>query len=185
MTSELSSGWVVTVSRSGAHGFSKHVQRHIRLVTGLGVEGDAHSGVTVKHRSRVAKDPSQPNLRQVHLLHHELLYELNAKGFLLDPGAIGENILTRGIELLRLPRGTRLHIGEVAIVEVTGLRDPCKQLNGYRPGLMAAVIDRDEQGNRILKAGIMGVVHCGGEVRANDSIRVELPVWPHQPLDRV
>jgi MOSC domain-containing protein YiiM len=133
----------------------------------------------------VRKDPAQPNLRQVHLLHRELIDELNLAGFCLAPGAIGENILTRGIQLLRLPRGSRLHIGATAIIEITGLRDPCWQLNDYRPSLMATVLDRDEQGNLIRKAGIMGIVHSGGEVRAGDAIRVDLPEEPHQPLDRV
>ena len=185
MTSRFPLGSVVAVSLSGAHHFTKQVQQSIRLLSGLGVEGDAHLGVTVKHQSRVAKDPTQPNLRQVHLLHYELRDELNATGFRLGPGAIGENILTRGIELLRLPRGTRLHIGETAIVEVTGLRNPCKQLNKYRPGLMAAVLSRDEHGNLIRKAGIMGIVHCDGEVRTGDPVRAEPPLGPHQVLERV
>jgi len=154
-------------------------------LAGLGVEGDAHLGVTVQHRSRVAKDPSQPNLRQVHLIHEELLDELNAVGFQLAPGLIGENITTRGIDLLRLPRGARLHIGDCALIGVTGLRDPCRQLNDFRPGLMAAVLGRDAQGNLVRKAGIMGVVLAGGEIRAGDAIRVELPVQPHQRLERV
>jgi MOSC domain-containing protein YiiM len=185
MTLKYASGCVVAVSLSSGHHFTKRVEQQIRLLTGLGVEGDAHSGVTVKHRSRVAKDPTQPNLRQVHLLHQELLDELNAAGFRLSPGSIGENILTQGLDLLRLPPGTRLHIGKTAVVDVTGLRDPCKQLNLYRPGLMAAVLDRDENGNLVRKAGIMGIVHSGGEIRAGDSIVVELPPMPHRSLDRV
>jgi MOSC domain-containing protein YiiM len=185
MTLKYASGCVVAVSLSSGHHFTKRVEQQIRLLTGLGVEGDAHSGVTVKHRSRVAKDPTQPNLRQVHLLHQELLDELNAAGFRLSPGSIGENILTKGIDLLRLPRGTRLHIGETAVVEVTGLRDPCKQLNLYRPGLMTAVLDRDENGKPIRKAGIMGTVCCAGAVCAGDSIVAELPAVPHEALERV
>jgi len=151
----------------------------------LGVEGDAHLGVTIQHRSRVAKDPIRPNLRQVHLIHEELLDELNTVGFQLAPGVIGENITTRGIDLLALSRGARLHIGNAAIVDVTGLRDPCRQLNDYWPGLMAAVLGRDEQGNLVPKAGIMGVVLAAGEVRAGDPIWVELPLEPHQHLERV
>jgi MOSC domain-containing protein YiiM len=179
------SGIVVAVSLSAVHQFSKPVQESIRLLVGLGVEGDAHLGVTVQHRSRVAKDPTRPNLRQVHLIHEELLDELNTVGFQLAPGVIGENITTRGIDLLALSRGARLHIGNAAIVDVTGLRDPCRQLNDYRPGLMAAVLGRDEQGNLVPKAGIMGVVLAAGEVRAGDPIWVELPLEPHQHLERV
>lgn len=185
MNSEIPFGRVVSVSVSGTHTFTKDVQQSIRLLAGLGVEGDAHLGTTVKHRSRVAKDPTQPNLRQVHLLHEELLDELNAAGFRLYPGAIGENILTRGIDLLRLPQGAQLHIGNEAIVEVTGMRDPCKQLNQFRSGLMAAVLDRDASGNLVRKAGIMGVVRVGGDIKPNDQIRVELPVGDHRALDRV
>jgi len=167
------------------HQFSKPVQKSIRLLVGLGVEGDAHLGVTVKHRSRVAKDPTQPNLRQVHLIHEELHEELRAAGFQIAPGVIGENITTRGIDLLALPRGARLHIGDTAVVGVTGLRDPCRQLNGYQPGLMAAVLDRDAQGNLVRKAGIMGVVLATGEVRAGDPIRVELLPEHNQRLEPV
>lgn len=185
MTLEFPFGRVVSVSVSGTHTFSKDVQPSIRLLAGLGVEGDAHLGTTVKHRSRVAKDPTQPNLRQVHLLHEELLDELNAAGFRLHPGAIGENILTRGIDLLRLPQGAELHIGNAAIIEVTGLRDPCKQLNQFRSGLMAAVLDRDVSGNLIRKAGIMGIVRLGGDVRPNDQIRVERPAGQQRALNRV
>ncbi len=178
-------GVVVAVSFSAVHQFSKPVQRSIQLLVGLGVEGDAHLGVTVQHRSRVAKDPTQLNLRQVHLIHEELLDELRAGGFQVAPGVIGENITTRGIDLLALPQGARLHIGDAAIVGVTGLRDPCRQLNDYQSGLMAAVLSRDEQGNVIRKAGVMGVVLAAGEIRADDSIRAELPSEPHQRLERV
>jgi MOSC domain-containing protein YiiM len=185
MNSEIPFGRVVSVSVSGTHTFSKDVQQSIRLLAGLGVEGDAHLGTTVKHRSRVAKDPTKPNLRQVHLLHEELLEELNTAGFRLYPGAIGENILTRGVDLLRLPQGAQLHIGNAAIVEVTGLRDPCKQLNQFRSGLMAAVLDRDAHGNLIRKAGIMGIVRVGGDIKPNDEIRVELPAGERRALERV
>lgn len=185
VTMPIPSGVVVAVSRSPAHRFSKDVQTRVRLLQGLGVDGDAHLGVTVKHRSRVAKDPSQPNLRQVHLVHQELLDELNAAGFCIDPGAIGENILTQGIELLKLPRATRLHLGDKAVVEVTGLRNPCRQLNAYRAGLMAAVLYRDETGRLMPKAGIMGIVLSEGEVGAGDTIGIELPRLPHESLDLV
>ena len=165
---------VLAVAVSPAHGFSKTVMPAIRLLPGLGVEGDAHHGVTVKHRSRVARDPTQPNLRQVHLLHAELFAELAARGFALKPGDIGENVATRGLDLLALPRGTRLRLGE-ALVEVTGLRNPCKQLDAFQPGLMAATLDRDGHGNLVRKAGIMAIVIEGGHVRPGDPIGVTLP----------
>jgi MOSC domain-containing protein YiiM len=176
------SGMITAVSRSAAHTFSKSTQDSIRLLTGLGVEGDAHMGETVKHRSRVARNPNQPNLRQVHLIHAELLDELRDAGFTVSAGQIGENVATRGIDLLGLPTGTRLHLGATAVVEVTGLRNPCAQLDQFQPGLMAAVLDRDAQGRLIRKAGIMGIVLTGGDVRTDDPIRVELPPEPHRSL---
>jgi len=178
-------GKVVAVSRSASHTFMKANQSEIQLLEGLGVEGDAHAGVTVKHRSRVARDPSQPNLRQVHLIHAELHAELRDAGFDVAPGQMGENVTTEGIDLLGLPRGTRLRLGEDAIVEITGLRNPCAQLDQIKDGLMAAVLDRDEQGNLIRKAGVMGVVVAGGLVRPGDTIAVELPPAPHQRLEPV
>ena len=176
------SATVTAVSRSPKHTLVKPNERSIRLLEGLGVEGDAHLGERVKHRSRVARDPSQPNLRQVHLIHGELHDELREAGFALAAGQMGENITTRGVDLLGLPAGTRLHLGDSAVVEVTGLRNPCAQLNRIQPGLMAATLDRDEDGNLVRKAGIMGVVIAGGEVCPGDPIRVELPPWPHRPL---
>jgi MOSC domain-containing protein YiiM len=161
---------------------SKPTQAAIRLVAGLGVEGDAHQGETVKHRSRVARDPSQPNLRQVHLIHAELHDELRLAGFEVEPGRMGENVTTRGVDLLGLPTGARLHLGEAAVVEVTGLRNPCAQLDGIQPGLMAATLGRDADGNLVRKAGVMGVVLAGGEVRPGDPIRVELPPEPRRRL---
>jgi MOSC domain-containing protein YiiM len=176
-------GVVTAVSRSATHTMAKPNQQSIRLLAGLGVEGDAHAGVTVKHRSRVAVDPSQPNLRQVHVIHVELLEELARGGFAIAPGEMGENITTRGVDLLALPTGARLHFGETAVVEVTGLRNPCGQLNGISSGLMAAVIDRDEQGNVIRrKAGVCGIVIAGGEVRPGDGVRVEQPLERHRVL---
>jgi MOSC domain-containing protein YiiM len=174
-------GTVIAVALSPKHTMRKPVRDSIRLIAGQGVEGDAHAGATVKHRSRVQRDPSQPNLRQVHLLHAELLDELRAAGFVLEPGQIGENVTTRGIDLLGLPTGTRLQLGD-ALVEVTGLRNPCVQLNGIQPGLMAATLDRDGQGNLVRKAGVMAIVLAGGEVRPGDSIAVTLPPDPHRPL---
>lgn len=178
-------GAVIAVSRSPAHTFSKPNQESIQLLAGLGVEGDAHMGETVKHRSRVKRDPSQPNLRQVHLIHAELHDELWANGFDVSAGQMGENVTTRGIDLLALPTGTILRLGDAAVIEVTGLRNPCYQLDGLQPGLMAAVLDRDEHGALIRKAGVMAIVLVSGEVRFGDPILVELPPEPHQPLQPV
>ena len=178
-------GIVTAVSRSAAHTFSKPNTTGIRLVAGLGVEGDAHLGVTVKHRVRVRTDPDSPNLRQVHLIHAELFEELRAAGFSIVAGQIGENVTTRGIDLLRLPAATRLHLGAAAVVEVTGLRNPCRQLDGFQAGLTAALLGRDPNGKLIRKAGIMSVVLAGGEVRPGDPIEIELPPPSHLPLERV
>jgi MOSC domain-containing protein YiiM len=178
-------GSVAAVSRSASHTFSKPNEGSIRLVAGLGVEGDAHAGETVKHRSRVKRDATQPNLRQVHLIHAELHDELAGAGFVVSAGEMGENVTTRGVDLLGLPAGARLALGETAVVEVTGLRNPCAQLDAFQPGLMAAVLDRDAEGNLIRKAGIMAIVLAGGEVRPGDRIRVELPPEPHRALEPV
>lgn len=176
---------VISVSAAMGHRFSKPLQGSIRLLAGLGVEGDAHSGETVKHRSRVAVDPTQPNLRQVHLIHAELLDELNAAGFDVAPGQMGENVLTRGLDLLGLPVGTRLRLGADALVEITGLRNPCVQIEAFRPGLLAAVLGRDAEGRIIRKAGIMGVVLEEGVVAPGDAIAVTWPALPHRALERV
>jgi MOSC domain-containing protein YiiM len=178
-------GLIVAVSSKATHEFSKDVRPGIRLVAGKGVEGDAHCAETVKHRSRVRRDPTQPNLRQVHLIHAELHDELRAAGFDVAPGVMGENVTTRGVELLALPTGTRLRLGGDAVVEVTGLRNPCTQLDGFQPGLMAAVLDRDGAGNLVRKAGVMGIVVVGGHVRPGDTITVEPPAPPHRPLEPV
>jgi MOSC domain-containing protein YiiM len=175
-------GIVAAVSRSPRHTMAKANEPSIQLTAGLGVDGDAHQGTTVKHRSRVARDPTQPNLRQVHLIHAELHDELRQRGFAIKPGEMGENITTAGVDLLALATGSWLHIGETAIVEVTGLRNPCAQLDKIQKGLMAATLDRDTAGNLVRKAGIMGVVLAAGEVRAGDPIRVEPPPPPHRPL---
>jgi len=176
---------VTAVSRSATHTMSKPAEISIRLLEGLGVEGDAHAGITVKHRSRVARNPSTPNLRQVHLIHAELHDELRAQGFELVPGQMGENVTTRGVDLLALPTGTRLHLGATAVVEVTGLRNPCHQLDRIHDGLMAATLDRDANGALVRKAGVMGVVRVAGDVRPGDAIRVELPAGPHRGLEPV
>ena len=178
-------GTVEAVSVSPGHTMSKPVTDRIRLLDGLGVEGDAHAGVTVKHRSRVARDPTTPNLRQVHLIHAELHDELRAAGFDVAPGEMGENVTTRGVDLLGLPVDARLRLGSDAVVRITGLRNPCGQLDGLQPGLMAATLGRDADGNLIRKAGVMGVVEAGGEIRPGDPIAVELPAEPHRPLDAV
>ncbi|MFF1571526.1 MOSC domain-containing protein [Leifsonia sp. NPDC058292] len=173
---------VVAVSRDDTHRFSKVVVDEITLVAGLGVDGDAHAGVTVQHRSRVARDPSQPNLRQVHLIHTELFDQLAGSGFAVAPGMLGENIATRGIELLELPTGTLLHIGSEAVVEVTGLRNPCRQIDAFEPGLLKRVVSRRGDGSIERRGGVMSVVVAGGVVRAGDDIRVELPTGARTPL---
>lgn len=181
----MSQARVVAVSRSATHTMAKENVLCVRLLAGLGVEGDAHAGATVKHRSRVRQDPTQPNLRQVHLIQAELHDELRAKGFELVPGQMGENVTTRGVDLLALPKGSLLHLGPDAIVEVMGLRNPCTQLDGIRSGLMNAVLDREADGGLLRKAGIMGVVIRGGDVRTGDPIHVTFPEGPHMKLDRV
>lgn len=181
----MMTGSVKAVCRSPIHTFSKPVAERIVLVEGLGVEGDAHAGKTIKHRSRVRQDPSQPNLRQVHLIHSELHDELRAQGFEVAPGQMGENVTTTGVDLLALPEGARLHLGENAVVEVKGLRNPCRQLDGIKKGLMLATIGRDDDGNPVFKTGVMGVVVAGGEIRPGDPIRVELPPQPHVSLGPV
>ena len=181
----ISSPRVVSVSLRRGHHFSKTPSLSIRLLAGLGVDGDAHMGETVKHRSRVRRDPTQPNLRQVHLIHAELFDELCHKGFDVNPGDLGENITTSDIDLLALPRGTRLHIGANAIVEITGLRNPCIQLDTFQQGLMAATLDKDTAGNLIRKAGVMSIVVGDGDVRAGDAIKIILPASPHRALQPV
>ncbi|MEO6783369.1 MAG: MOSC domain-containing protein [Bradyrhizobium sp.] len=178
-------GLVVAVSLRAGHHFSKTPSLGIRLLTGLGVTGDAHMGATVKHRSRVRKDPTQPNLRQVHLIHAELFDELRTRGFAVKPGELGENVTTSGIDLLALPAGTRLHLGESAVVEITGLRNPCAQIDDFQQGLMMATLDRDADDNLVRKAGIMSVVIRDGDVRPGDAIGVELPSAPHRRLQPV
>ncbi len=180
-----SAGIVTAVSRNDAHSPSKSNRESVRLLAGLGVEGDAHLGATVKHRSRVAKDPEQQNLRQVHLIHSELHDELAGAGIGVAAGQMGENLTTRGVELLALPAGTRLRVGSSAVVEVTGLRNPCVQLDSIAPGLMKAVLDRDGDGNLIRRSGVMSIVIAGGEVRPGDRIGVELPPQPHRALEPV
>ncbi|WP_406433309.1 MOSC domain-containing protein [Streptomyces sp. NBC_01589] len=179
------SGTVTVVSSNGSYAFTKPNRDSVTLLAGLGVEGDVHAGVTVKHRSRVAQDPTQPNLRQVHLIHEELFEELREAGYEVAPGDLGENVTTHGIDLLGLPVGTLLHLGDEAVVEVTGLRNPCLQIDNFQDGLLKQVVGRDAAGNIVRKAGIMGIVTSGGTVRPGDPVKVELPAEPHRPLDRV
>jgi MOSC domain-containing protein YiiM len=176
---------VISVSVSAGHTMSKNPVHSVELLAGLGVVGDAHRGVTVQHLSRVARDPSAANLRQVHLLHAEVLEELAGTGFAIAPGRIGENITTIGIDLLALPSRTQLEIGATAVVEVTGLRNPCRQLDGIEPGLMAALRGRDANGQLVRKAGVMAVVVTSGAVTVGDRIGVRVPAEPHAPLGPV
>jgi MOSC domain-containing protein YiiM len=176
---------VVAVSRSTQHGVGKIPHDEIRLLEGLGVEGDAHAGKTAQHLYRMKRDPTAPNLAQIHFLNAELFDELAAKGFAVEAGRLGENVLTQGIDLITLPTGTIFQIGAEAIVEISGIRDPCKQIDGVARGLTKALIDRDAAGQVLRKAGIMGVVVKGGMVRPGDAIVVTLPAEPHRRLEVV
>lgn len=177
-------GTVISVHRDSEHRFSKHPADEIRIIEGLGIEGDAHAGDRVQHLSRVRVDPSQPNLRQVHLMHSELFEELAEKGFTVRPGDLGENITTRGLDLLGLSRDTTLRVGKDAVLRVIGLRNPCAQIDAFAPGLLQEVTFKTPQGI-VRKAGIMCVAVSSGKVRAGDQIRVEAPDGPHIPLERV
>ena len=175
---------VISVNKSQSHSFSKYPAEEISLLEGLGVEGDAHMGKTVKHRSRVRKDPTQPNLRQVHLIHKELFDSLKSDGFLIEPGQIGENITTENIDLLNLPKGTKLKIGQ-AIIEITGLRNPCVQLNNFQEGLMHKLVYKTKDGETIRKCGVMGIVLSSGKIQPGAEIKIEYPVKPFEKLERV
>jgi MOSC domain-containing protein YiiM len=176
---------VVAVSKDGQHRFSKEPCEQVTLLENIGVQGDAHSGVTVQHLGRVAQDPSQPNLRQVHLLHSEFFDEAREEGYELAPGDLGENVLTQGLDLLGLGRDTLLHIGCQAVVRITGLRNPCAQIDSFRRGLLKVAVGRDDDGHVVRKAGIMGVVTTGGIIHPGDKIEVELPAPPHRALEAV
>ncbi len=173
---------VVGVHRSAAHEFSKTPVAEAVLEAGSGVDGDCHSGPRVLHRSRVRRDPDQPNLRQVHLLPAELLEELVAEGYDVAPGSLGENVTTRGVDLLGLATGTTLRLGDGALVAVTGLRNPCSQIDAFSPGLLARLVGRDETGAVVRRAGVMAVVVLGGTVREGDAIDVAPPPGPPVPL---
>src|SRR6266508_2391365 len=174
MSGHETGGLVEAVHSSTSHGVWKSTRPSITLLAGVGVEGDVHAGATVKHRSRADKTPEKPNLRQVHLIHSELHDELRAAGFEVNPGDMGENVTTSGLDLLGLPTDTLLHLGDSAVVQVTGVRAPCKQLNEIQDGLMSAVLGRDTDGKLVRKSGVMTVVVTGGQVRAGDRITVEL-----------
>ena len=176
---------VVAVAKDTDHRFSKKLVPEIHVVAGLGVDGDAHNGITVKHRSRVKADPSQPNLRQVHLIHEELFDEVRVKGFTVNPADLGENITTRGIDLLGLPRGSILNVGNDVKLEVTGVRNPCAQIDVFQKGLLAAVLDKGPNGELIRKSGIMTIVIVGGRVRSGDRVTVDFPEGPFRALERV
>jgi MOSC domain-containing protein YiiM len=178
--------FIIATSRSTTHGFSKQPQTSLRLLAGEGIEGDAHCGATTQHLYLKRKDPAQPNLAQVHLFSSEMLAELAALGFLLQPGEIGENILTSGIDLLALPHATKLHLGPEAVIEVTGLRTPCFQIDKHRQGLQQHLWGPPgPDGKKTRRCGIMAVVLTGGTVRPDDAIRITLPPEPHQPLGPV
>jgi MOSC domain-containing protein YiiM len=176
---------VIAVAKSANHGFSKQTEASIDLIVGEGVFSDCHSGVTVKHRSRVARDPTQPNLRQVHLIHSELFDELAAQGHTVGPAVLGENITTRGIDLLALPQNALLHIGANAVVEITGLRNPCQQIDDFQAGLVSKVLIKDQFGIWIRKTGVMGIVRHGGSISPGDEIIIEVPAGQYIPLEKV
>ncbi|MFH9134205.1 MOSC domain-containing protein [Streptomyces sp. NPDC017524] len=179
-------GQVTAVSRNERYAFSKPTRPFITLLAGLGVEGDVHAGKTIRHQFRMTYEPDLPNLRQVHLMHEELFEELGLKGFDVSAGQLGENITTAGVDLLGLPTGTLLRLGEAAVLEVTGLRNPCAKINDFRQGLLGEVFALDPvSGEFAFKSGVMAVVRAGGTVRAGDTVEIELPPLPHQALERV
>jgi MOSC domain-containing protein YiiM len=178
-------GKVISVSRSVTHSFSKACVDEIVILDGLGVEGDAHAGKKVRHRYLVKKNPDAPNLAQVHLMAAELFDELRLTGLAIGPGEMGENVTTSGIDLIHLPLGSRLHLGETAVVEVTGLRTPCSQMDRFRPGLKKACVGRDQSGAKELRAGVMGIALAGGTIRPGDAVEVGLPKKPWSKLQPV
>ncbi len=175
---------VVAVHRSAEHKFSKETVDAVTVLAGLGVEGDAHMGARVKHRSRVAKDPNQPNLRQVHLVASELLDEVAAKGYTVRPGDLGENVTTQGLDLITLPVGTSLRIGDV-LLTLTGLRNPCVQIDAFADGLQGEMLGRDDTGKLVRKTGVMAVVVRSGEIRPGDEIIVAAPAGNPVPMEKI
>ncbi|MEH6452863.1 MAG: MOSC domain-containing protein [Psychromonas sp.] len=176
---------VVVVSSSKTHSFSKLNQASINLIEGIGVQGDAHAGKSIKHIYLAKKDPSRPNIRQIHLIQSELFEELAEQGFDVEAGQLGENVTTQGLDLLSLPTGTQLKIGENAVIELTALRNPCVQIHNFKKGLLKAVMGKDDDGKVVRKVGVMGIVAAGGEVKPNDVIEVIFPEQPHSPLQYV
>jgi MOSC domain-containing protein YiiM len=176
---------VVSVNLDGGHHFSKRPVDDVLFIEGLGIAGDAHAGETVQHLSRKRWHKDEPNLRQVHLIHRELFDELRNEGFEVSAGDLGENVTTEGIDLLGLPRGTVLHLGAGAAIEVTGLRNPCVQIDRFRQGLLKAVVRTDDDGAVERRTGVMAVVRAGGTVRPGDAVRIELPPEPHEALTTV
>jgi len=172
---------VVGVQISGKHAFSKVPQDAIRLIENFGVEGDAHAGATDQHLYHIRRFGQHPNLRQVHLIQAELLDEVAGKGHAVCPGELGENISTRHVDLLGLPTGTRLRLGSEAVIELTGLRNPCHQIEDFQPGLLKHLVEKKPTG-LVRRAGVMSVVLQGGDVRPGDAIEIELPPLPHEPL---
>ncbi len=173
---------VAAVSATPEHSFSKPNLPSIRLIAGIGVEGDAHAGEFVKHRYLVERDHTQPNLRQVHLMHQELFGLVAEHGHNVVAGDLGENITTQGLDLLSLPAGTVLRLGADAAIELTGLRNPCGQINEFQAGLTARLRYRDADGNIVRIGGVMAIVLSGGIVTPGDGVSVELPPEPHRPL---
>jgi len=182
-------GVVLAVHRSDEHTFAKPTVDSVTLLPGLGVEGDAHLGAQVKHRSRVAADPNQPNLRQVHLVMSELLDDVRAAGHEIEPGRLGENVTTTGIDLIGLPVGSMLRIGDTALVALTGLRNPCKQIRDVGDGVLKMMFVDGERygrpGEQIGRTGVMGVVVAGGTVSAGDEIAVRYPAGVLTPMQKV
>lgn len=176
---------VVSVNSKETPGVGKIPRDEVMLVAGHGVEGDYHAGAHVRHRARARTNPLQPNMRQVHLVHSELFDEMAALGITVTPGAMGENITTRGLALLDLAVGTKLHLGDSAVVEITGLRNPCNQLDAVDERLLSKVIEKLPDGSMMRRAGIMGIVLAGGPVRAGDAIRVEAPAGAARRLQPV
>lgn len=180
----MSSPIVIAVASDSKHNIIKPIRESVRLIAGWGVEGDAHAGKTVQHRYDKRRNPDAPNLRQVHLMHSELFDQVSGLGLSVKPGQMGENITTRHIDILNLPRGTQLRIGE-AVIEITGLRNPCKYLNQIAPGLLKACLGKHEDGTNFPHSGVMGVILADGEVKAGDEIHIITPPKPHERLKPV
>lgn len=173
-------GSVSGVSSDAEHRFSKPPKQHITLVENHGVEGDAHAGKHVRHRFIAKVRPMQANRRQVHLIRAELFDELREAGHPIGPGDLGENVTTAGLKLEHLPLGTRLHLGETAVVELTGLRTPCALIDRFQKGLRKKMLGGVLRPK--YKCGVLGVVVAGGRVEPGDRVRVEAPPPPFAPL---